>query len=54
MKTFRKSIVIFFLFMLGTMAVMHVDRQCRALEGGGTTIAEQITEELKATAERFD
>ena len=33
MKTFAKSMIIFLLFMIGTMAFAHVDRQCAAIEG---------------------
>ena len=33
MKTFRKSILIFLLFLVGTVSLVHVDRQGAIIEG---------------------
>ncbi|MGN0659143.1 MAG: hypothetical protein ACI4LA_06015 [Emergencia sp.] len=38
MKTFKKSAVIFLLFLLGTLSVIHVDRQCQAAAANGMSI----------------
>ena len=32
LKTFRNAVILFMLFMVGTMAVVHVDRQCAMME----------------------
>ena len=42
MKLFRKSVVIFLVFMLGTMALIHVDRQCAQMEKTTADIAEEV------------
>lgn len=36
MKTFRKSIVVFLLFFIGTASLVHVDRQCAQMTGRKT------------------
>lgn len=41
MKLFRKSVVVFLVFMLGTMALIHVDRQCARMEGAEAALAER-------------
>lgn len=46
MRTFKKSIVIFLLFMIGTCAAVHVDRQCGAMTGSGRTVIEKKVREL--------
>lgn len=38
MKTFRKSLVLLAVFFIGTASLIHVDRQCAQINGGGSTI----------------
>lgn len=52
MKTFRKSIVIFLLFMIGTMSAVHVDRQCAAIEGSVDSGLSRALEKLENFIEK--
>lgn len=38
MKNFRQCIFVFLIFMLAAMAVLEVDRQCKAMTSYGGTI----------------
>lgn len=54
MKTFLKSTAVFLIFLAGTLSVIHVDRQCQEMEGGGVTIMEEIETAVGAAVERAD
>lgn len=42
MKTFRKSIVLFIVFLLGTVSLVHVDRQCAQIDGSHVPVMERL------------
>lgn len=48
MKTFGKSVVIFLLFMIGTAAIVHVDRQCAQMAGRETDTLTEAAAWLRA------
>ncbi|MCI9640329.1 MAG: hypothetical protein HFE72_09465 [Emergencia sp.] len=52
MKTFRNAVILFMLFMVGTMAVVHVDRQCAMMERNTDSFAESLTEKLENCIEK--
>ena len=52
LKTFRNAVVLFLLFMVGTMAVVHVDRQCAMMERNTESFAETLTEKLENYIEK--
>lgn len=52
MKTFGRSVAIFLIFLAGTLSVIHVDRQCQEMEGGGVTIMEEIETAVGAAVEQ--
>lgn len=42
MKTFARSAAVFLIFLVGTVSVIHVDRQCRQMDGGGGCFIEKV------------
>ncbi len=42
MKTFRRSVVVFLIFFLGTVCAIHVDRQCQQMNGGDGGFIEKM------------
>lgn len=42
MKTFGKSIIVFLIFFVGTLSVIHVDRQGARMSGTGALFTETI------------
>ena len=53
LKTFRNAVILFMLFMVGTMAVVHVDRQCAMMERNTDSFAESLTEKLENYIEKL-
>lgn len=52
LKTFRNAVILFLLFMTGTMAVVHVDRQCAMMDRNMDSFAESLTEKLENYIEK--
>lgn len=52
MKTFRNALILFLLFMTGTMAAVHIDRQCAMMEGHAVSFAESLAEKLENIIEK--
>lgn len=51
MKTFGRSVAIFLIFLAGTLSVIHVDRQCQEMEGGGGPLILDKTMKMIKTME---
>lgn len=47
MKTFLKSTAVFLIFLVGTLSVIHVDRQCQTTDGGGPLILDWTMKTIK-------
>ena len=42
MKTFGRSVAIFLIFLVGTLSVIHVDRQCQEMNAGDGGFIEKV------------
>lgn len=46
MRTFRHAVIIFLIFFIGTIALIHADRQCSVTAGESGAIEESVEDLL--------
>ena len=42
LKTLRQTVVVFLIFLIGTLALVHVDRQCAMMDGDTGQVMEKL------------
>lgn len=52
MKTLRQAMVVFLIFLTGTVALVHVDRQCAMMDADTHTSLGSVLEKLENFIEK--